>query len=392
LSDGQITPERGQGWLALYAVASFIYRGFLLATILWFLHRLLEPYGAAVFVQGIAVVVLSGFLLTPLIRMAKAATDPARSQRVSTPRLTASLLIAGGTLALIALVPLPFRITAPAVLEPAGASRVYVTVPGALCRAVAPGASVSAGQTLAVLENHEIELEVARLRGERDQQRRHLDGLERRRVQDASAAALIPAARQALDDSEERLRQRQIDQQRLELKSPLAGSVLPPHRLEPRAAAGDLPGWSGTPLDADNLGCWLDTGTMFCMIGDPGRLEATAIIDQSDVEFVTSGQRVGLQFDLTDGRILWGTVREIARLDLKVAPATLVEREDLAVKRDESGAPRPVAAMYEARIELDDPGRELLYGAPGRAKVYVAPRSLGSRLAQYLERTFRFRL
>ena len=53
-----------------------------------------------------------------------------------------------------------------------------------------------------------------------------------------------------------------------------------------------MPTWSGSPLEPENIGATLMTGTKFCQIGDPRSLEARLVIDQGDVEFVAPGQRV----------------------------------------------------------------------------------------------------
>jgi putative peptide zinc metalloprotease protein len=390
--DGRLLNERGQWWLACYAIASWAYRLFLLGAILWFLHRVLEPYGAQSVVQALAVVALFTLFLKPVVMMATFLADPRQTRKVAWKRTSVWGLGVLALGALVALAPLPHRIAAPAVVEPAQAQRVYVTVPGTLVMSAQPGDAVAGGQVIARLENLELDLEIARLRGERDEQHRHLQNLERRRVQDPAAAALIPTARESLADSEERLKQRLLDQARLELTAPTAGTVLSPHRRDAPVAADELPAWTGTPLDPRNRGGLLETGTLLCLIGDPDRNEAVLVVDQSDVEYVAPGQRVRMQFELTDGRTLWGTVREVARLDLKVAPRELIEREDLPVRMDETGVARPAAAVYQARVEFDQPTPPLLSGAPGRAKIHAAPMSLGRRLARYLERTFRFRL
>src|SRR6185369_11003324 len=98
------------------------------------------------------------------------------------------------------------------------------------------GMVVEKDTTLARLTNLEIEMEVEKLRGQVNQQKLHLANLERRRVSDTAAGAEIPTAQQALADLEERLKQRLHDQSRLTLLSPIAGTVLPPPRLDRKIA------------------------------------------------------------------------------------------------------------------------------------------------------------
>ncbi len=158
-----------------------------------------------------------------------------------------------------------------------------------------------------------------------------------------------------------------------------------------------MPPWvfcseSGTPLDEENLGSYLETGTLYCLIGDPNRLEGVAIIDQTDIEFVGTDQRVRILLDQMPGTPLWGTIAEISEIDLEVAPRALVAHEDLPTVTDAAGVTRPASTTYQARVVLDDHAQTLVIGASGRAKIHVAPQSLGQRLYRFLSGTFRFEL
>jgi putative peptide zinc metalloprotease protein len=290
------------------------------------------------------------------------------------------------------MIPLPYRVTAPAIIEAQDAAAVYVPVPGTLIKSVRVGDRVRKGQLLATLENSEVALEVAKLRGERNQQKLHLANLVRRRSADSKAGSLIPAAREALADVEERLRQRIADQQRLRLVSPTDGTVLPPRLETDPAAPGELVSWTGTPLDERNRGAFLDTGSLFCLIGDPARTEAILIVDQIDVEFIKAGQAARIQLDQWPGEILPGTITEVAEVDLKVTPRELIAHKDLPTRPDAAGVERLVNASYQARVRLDEHGARLLIDAQGRGKIDAGSMTLGRRLYRFLARTFRLEL
>ncbi|MFH1264197.1 MAG: HlyD family efflux transporter periplasmic adaptor subunit, partial [Planctomycetota bacterium] len=292
--------------------------------------------------------------------------------------------------AAVLLVPLPFRVTAPVVLQPEGEHRVYVSVSGRLSSAVREGVEVERGQMLARLEDPDVRMEIEELTGQRDRQRLHLQHLELRLGEDPSVAAQIPEAGEALADLEERLRQRERDEERLTLTAPVAGTVLPPAGLASRPYARNrLRTWSGSPLDIRNAGCHLAGGTLFCVVGDPERLEAILVVDQSDLVFVKTGQRVRLQLDELPAEVLGGTVTEIATNDLAVVPRELAVNQRLPSRVDESGISRPLAVYYQVRVSLDDHERRLLTGTSGRAKILVEPRAVGRRVLRYLRRTFR---
>jgi len=277
------------------------------------------------------------------------------------------------------------------VLQPEAAQRVYVPVSGKLIHAVPVETAVEEGDVLAGLDDYDVRMEVEKLAGQRDRQRKHVENLKLQLVDDPSVGPQIPAADEALADLEKRLRQRRRDRQRLVLKAPAAGVVLPAARV-PRQppARSQLQSWWGNPLEPRNLGCHLETGTTLCLIGTPGRFEAVLAVDQSDVTFVRKGQRVRIQLDELPGKILRGTVKEIARIDLEVVPRELAAGNALAAQIDEQGVARPLETSYHARVSLDGPPPHLLTGSLGRAKILADPQPLLRRFSRYLKRTFRF--
>lgn len=386
-------PRRRRWLVALYGVASSVYRWLVVIAILWFCYRLLKPHGLEPVAQVLALLVIAGMAATPVRSLVMFLRHPGTRRRVDRGRAWASLVAAAALVAGAMVVPLPFRVSAPAVIQPAGACHVYVVVPGTLQRAARPGDIVEKGRELGRLVNLDMRAEIAELTGQRNQQRLELEHLRLRLNDDPAIAGEIPPAEEALADIESRLRQRQIDQQRLVLRAPAAGTVLPPpQQPAPSYAPGALRAWQGSPLDERNAGSWLETGTLFCLVGDPTRREAFLVIDQSDVTFVRRGQRVRLQLDQTPGAVLEGTIAEVAQTEVKVAPRELAGQSDLLVRRDAQGVARPVETSYQARVVLDHHDHRLLVGTRGRAKVLVEPLTLGQRAWRFVQRLFRFRL
>ncbi|HKD37383.1 MAG TPA: HlyD family efflux transporter periplasmic adaptor subunit, partial [Pirellulales bacterium] len=390
----EIPPDRlgvadGEGWLAFYAVASTIYRVFVVVAILWFLQRVLRPYGLDVVASGLGILAVAGMLVIPVVRSARWVRDQQRSEPLNWARFLIRTCLVGAGLAIVAVIPLPRKVGTAALVEPSAAVRVYVTAPGRLIEAAEAGQAVRSGEPIARLENLDLDMELARLEGDRDRQALHVKNLRGQQGSDPVAAAQIPTAEEALADLETRLAERRRDHKRLTLTAPQDGTVLPPHRQSKPPAGGELPTWMDTPLDPRNCGAYLETGTVVCLVGDPRRLQATLLIDQSDVDLVRVGQKVQIHFDAFVGRSLEGKIASIGELDLKVAPNELVIAGDLPSRIDENGNPRPVSATYQARVELppsDD--LSLRSGAIGRAKITVDSASLASRLIRYLRQTF----
>ncbi len=400
LHDERAVPDRRRGLLTAYAVASTLYRWVVVIAILWFCRRVLKSYRLEPLAVALAAVVVIGMMMAPVLSGARLLRNPAWRGAVRRRRAALTLGLLAAAVIGIGLVPLPHRVTAPSVLEPADVHRVYVSAPGVLMPDVpmaAAGTAVSANQTLARLDSPDRRMEIAQLQAQYRQRQLRLEHLKAQlEIDPAAVSPQIPAAKAAVDDLMGRLRQREDDLARLELKSPIAGTVLPPPSV-PRPAfgsgiseAGALGAWWGHPLQAHNRGCYLETGTLLAMVGDPTRLEAMLAVDQADVEYVRAGQRVKLRLAELPAEVIWGTVSQPPRTDLKTVPRELAAGGELPARVDAQGFARPLQTTYYARVVLDDHDARLLTGTRGRAKIMVDSQSLARRLVRYLGRTFRF--
>ncbi|QDU97572.1 HlyD family efflux transporter periplasmic adaptor subunit [Lignipirellula cremea] len=397
-------PESGRGWLALFWVASLLYRLFVLWMIAWVLHAALKPYGLEALVQLMVLVSLGGMLAGPAQKTFTFLRHPGRMRDVKRLRFLILTSLLAGAVAAVLLVPLPYRVPATAMAELQGARRVYVTTPGAVTAQVQPGDTVQQGDVLARLEDLEIERQLTNLQGLAAEKQVKLDHLEKRRIVEqrsqtgapAEADRLIRDVAQELAAIARQIAEQEKLREHLTITAPAAGVVLPQRpRREPPGAAGDLPPWSGSPLDPANTGALLETGDELCLIGDPAALEALLLIDQADIQFVRLQQRVRLRFHQTPGETLWGRIVEIAEVDLEELPAELIASGELPTVADKRGNPQLVSAAYQARVlfekpALDERAAPLRLRSVGIARIHADPQSLWQRAARYLARTFRF--
>ncbi len=200
-------------------------------------------------------------------------------------------------------------------------------------------------------------------------------------------------------------RRRELDN--LIVKAPVAGTVLPvvdkPDREPPDA---QLPSWSGGALSLRNRNAFLTGNDRICQIGDPTKLVAEIIVDQSDVELVRAavlarerdnkpGVPVTLMLDSLPGRSYDTEIEQIALAALKETPiglSTLAGGDVDSVADPETGMPRPLSTSYPAIASLPDVGAELQLGMRGKAKLYTGWQPLGRRLYRFLTRTFHFEM
>ena len=379
--------------LALYGVLSGAYRVFVLAMILWisyafFKGQNLPSVGGAVVFLGLASVVAA-----PLAGLAAFLKDPTERRRLDRGRMNRLAALLAILVLVAAFIPLPRRVAAEVVLDAPVAARVYVAVAGRLEEMAPAGKSVERGEILARLSNPQLQRDIEKTTGERNQAQQHLEHLEASRVDDPAASKQIPAAREALAGLERRLAQQRRDEERLVLRAPDAGVVLPPpHRSQSGIRRPALAGWEGTPQDEINTGCWLETGTLFCQVGDPAKVGPVLVINQSEIDLVQLGQRVRLRVDGWPAAILDGTIAEVATNNLQVLPREAEAAREVASRADPGGIMRPIEATYMARVVLDEHRQPLLLRRHGKAKIKTAAAPLAQRLYRALRQTFHFQL
>jgi putative peptide zinc metalloprotease protein len=389
---GKLAPV-ARRWLVAYALLSGVYRLFVVGMILWFCWGLFSQWGLKVLGGGLVMIVLAGMAWPPAAAAVQFFRDPVRRREADLGRLRWALAVGLLLAAALFLVPVPQRVTAELVLQPVGDRRMHVTVPGRLRTAVPAGTAVSTGDLIAELDSPPLRREIDKLTRECEMLTLRCRNLDARRAEDAEAAAAIPAAAEELAHARQRLEQRLKDQRRLELRSPVAGVVFPPMEVPDTAPRQrELAAWSRTPLEPRNVGCWLEEGTLLCIVGQPREFEALLVIGQSEVELVAAGQPVRLLVDELPGRILTGEVAEVAAVNLESIPPELVGAHDTAVVRDKTGAIKPAETSYQARVTIAERDWPVSLRARGRAKIRVGSVPLGQQLYRLFRQTFHFKL
>jgi putative peptide zinc metalloprotease protein len=394
--------EEPRPLLALYAAAAIAYRLALLTGLYVVLRGVLRPWRLEPVSDVLLAAAVLG-LVVPLVSQLRQLVIHARRQREFRPqRMWITAAVTSLLIAAFVLIPLPQRITAPAVLEAKGAQPVYVSVAGTLQETVAAGTAVKRGDPVARLESPELARDLARLESERRAEALHLAFLETAQSVDSQGAASIPAARETLADLDERIRQVRSLASRLTVAAPCDGQVLPPPPLAPADRTAKLGGWAGTPLDPENRGCYLQTATHLCTIAPrppatqqsgsvaPSPVEAIAVVTQQDVALIEPGASVRIVVPQSAVSAVYGDVAEISQLEDAQFPEHLIATHALPARLDESGRPQPLGVMYRVRIKLSD---ELVGAAPGQVvNVAIAGRaqSVGTRLGRWLGSTFRF--
>jgi multidrug efflux pump subunit AcrA (membrane-fusion protein) len=265
-----------------------------------------------------------------------------RIQAWFTPKHTA---MAAGILGLVLGIPVwKESVAGKFALEPVNQAVVRAHVPGAISQIfVREGQVVLQGSPLATLSNLPVQ-----------------SGLHDARVRMLLAAAQSKEAAlnyqgygSALMESQRSAKQyAQISDMSaaLELKAPIAGTVL-------------------TPKIQDQLGAYLKAGGELLEIADLSRMRARIYISEFDLHKIQTGQPAKLQFD----GVLRRTNGEVNAVSARPTEAPLIET-DQAESDPNSAQPHQ---FYFVDIVVENSSQALKPGMSGVARVYGGRRSLG---------------
>jgi putative peptide zinc metalloprotease protein len=372
-----------------YAIAATIYRAFVMVAVLLVIDAALRPHGLSAVSLLIGLLVLASIAAGPVARTAGFLRRPALRKQVKGRWLLTSTLLLAAIIALVLAVPLPARISAPAITRPVDGRQVFVTTPGVLTAASAAGRHVAAGERIAQLANHKLELEIAELASREAQQRLQVEHLALRQHHDSTLADQLPAAEKRLSDLTQQLAQRRRDYARLAVVSPIDGTVLPPPKRAAESPGDELTTFTGTPLDPQNLGCYLEAGTLLGTIADPQRQEALAMVAESDIQGLREGQSVRIAFSQLPGQVWRGRVREISRLRSDELPPQMIADRMIPLEAGPDGRAHPAQKCFQVAVELEPRESVSLVGAIGWARIEIDPQPLGLRLYRALRGTLR---
>ncbi|HXE90576.1 MAG TPA: HlyD family efflux transporter periplasmic adaptor subunit [Terriglobales bacterium] len=243
------------------------------------------------------------------------------------------------------------------VLEPRERAVVRVVVPGWVAAVQADeGQTVAAGATLARLQNLQLETENARARAD-----------YRLASNRAAGAYLQYAAFGVADQERRRLQERSRDLEdqyaQLELKTPIAGTIL-------------------TPRVRDRLGSYLEAGTELAEIADITALRARTYVPEfrlrkakllADADLLLESSMVSRH----------GKVVAIAPVSVETAPGGSAE----AIYKGIGSA-----KLYACEVLVDNPDRSLRPGMSGTAKIYGERRSLAGLIWEPVRNFVSFRV
>lgn len=376
--------------LAAFGLASTVYGWFILGLILWGLHHALAAAGfraagdllVALSLGGVAV--LGTRRLTALVPRAAEGRLFSVLGRFGVVAALAALMLGG-----LASLPMDQTLYSACRVESAAYADVVSRSPGVLRSHVRYGDVVEAGDLVAELEDPSADFRRLELLEREAGLAAEVAGLRTRSQSDAGLLAEVARLKPTLAEVRRQVRSHDEMTERRRLRAPIGGRVDPPVKIAADNAgetrSGDLPTWSGAPLDPPNDGCWLETDEAVCRVTGAG-LRVVLLLGEDESGLVRVGDPVRIALDRAPAKILSARVEGVA---LAAADDAIADPERLLEKSLRS--PLQHGTVYRLSVELTGaPTPELQPGALGQARVVTGRETLGGWAYRWLRQLVRF--
>ena len=348
--------RRESTWLGIYGAASFVYRFFLFAGILFFVAGQWLLLGTIMAVAGVIT-----WAIVPFGRLVHYLSSNPRIERVRQRAVFSTIALAGGILALLALVPMPQTFTAPGVVRAENYAVVYTGSEGEFAEMLAPsGTAVQPGTVLMRLRNPELELEIQAAAAEEMEAL----NLERAALDDPGQG--LAAVRERLGAVRQRGAELARLRTNLEVRAPLAGTWVVPELSEIQ-------------------GRWLSRGTAIGEIVDPGAFRFSAVVRQEDADslFGTKLEADGVRLRGASDHLIKVSKVTILPMQQQILPSASLGWQgggEIAVRQDDQSGTKSAEPFFELRALLSGDENALLrQGRAGKLRCSLPWRPLLSQ-------------
>ena len=417
IPDDQLMPSNRPWAFALFTVAAFLYRWFILFAIVTFLMVWLEPYGLETVGIGIAMFAAVGILVFPSYKLYKYMSVPGRMHQVKKARFFGVLAGLVGVLVLVFGIPFPTSLRCSAIVVPSEMQTVYVQqeyggiLEGKDSLKVHPGDEVVAGAELAVLSNPQLNIALNDTQSELKQKEEQRDALIRSaavRTTTTDYMKELPTIEKEIVSLKKQLAELEDQKDLLVLKSQIDGTVLETPFQHSGPQSEEIPLINPQPLlTGGNVNVGLSYQQRFCEIANLKKWEAVVLLTEDQIKFADEAFQDGelyvrIKLDLDPSHVIRAKVDRLGVSDRSI------DRDDFNAdpsKASQNALPDLVAEMvaghqqgniqYFAKVSLpmDDPlikRTQLKIGLGGQARVEIGNRSLGAKVYTWFNQNFRF--
>ncbi|MDG2104316.1 MAG: HlyD family efflux transporter periplasmic adaptor subunit [Pirellulaceae bacterium] len=382
----QMMPTRNMPMFALYAIASIIYRWFIVIVILVFLNKLFEPYGLQVLGQMIAAMSLGTLIGMPLYKLYKFLKNPGQRYQIKMKRALISGAVITTVVGIVLSIPLPYHVYCDFTVRGKGSENVYVQTPGSVKAVlVTTDQAVEEGQQIIQLENLQLQENLVEIQSQLLVLEAQARTLELRAFRNTALNEQLVILQSQIQGEKKREADMLQRIERLTLKAPRQGFLMPVVEQQSGETEMSLP---MAAFESKNYEGWLPASMPVCAVGDPDQLEAVMAIPEERVSFIQAGMEVKIKPFAYSSQTIDTTIYRVGKQAIPPPQADAPQTGFGAMAQAAMASP---SNQYYATAELGDgQGVTLKVGSMGRAKIRAGSRSLFSRISRWAADTFRF--
>ena len=403
IPDDALMPTNRPWAFAMYTVAAFFYRWFIMFSILLFLMRWLEPYAMESVGIGIALFSLIGIVVMPGYKLFRYMSVPGRMHQVKKNRFFSVLAVIAGIIAFLLLYPFPHVLRCDIVVVPENIAAVYVAEPGVLSQCyVKPGDDVVEGQELATLRSYQLEEQILEMEGRLKVKNAQLQSARLDANTRGVGISQIGSLSAEVDEATKLLADLRVRAEKLTIRSPIGGTVMEtPYRHPTQAVNQDLLVDEQPFLVQrdDNVSAGL--GQRFCEVAQLDRWRGIVLLSESQASFISKGQDARIRLFARPDTTLEAKVKSTGVTDLSINredyELLAAQQQDPRVR--ENRIPDLISELvpqydlnslhYYAEVPLSDEDRTLKIGLSGKVRIESEPLSYGSRILWWINQNFR---
>ncbi len=375
--------------LAIFSIASWIYRVFVMAAILWLVWTFLPPIG----LELVSYAVTASIVLGMVIAQKRSISSTFRSLRLmsGTSRIISVAISLGLLAGIIAIlfIPFPRHIAARGYVEYEDKVPIYASYDARIKSVSDKFTPVKSGEAIVQLESPVAELELVKLEGERAQVENEIAQLKLRRTIDPDSEYRIPQLEADLQQITARLAVLRTESRQLTFIAPTDGYLIdalsgPKTELSAIAESRFKP----TIIDQENSNAWLRRSELLGWFSQFHKPVLVALVPEHELRGLQVGMTAKIRRDCDPFNPIEGKVTRIAPDKVEKVPEPLLGDQSLVAIPNAQGYYEPEFPHYEVTIAVPSDSY-MLYSSLGTASIELETLPIYQHITDFVRRTIR---
>ncbi|MDG1872271.1 MAG: hypothetical protein P8J27_00060 [Mariniblastus sp.] len=380
-------------WIMYYSILSFVYRWFVLGSIMVMVYVYLKSMGLRVLGQYVIVFLSLGLFLRPLMSGSQKLRATRRNQwgRLSLVRSAFPISIFCLVVALFFCLPIPSHVRCNFLVEAESPTLIYAPSRGKLTFINAPYQPVHSGQTVALIDSVKINEQLREVKNKLNRAQNNLEKLKLRENSEPLVASQIAVTQKNIESSREELKLLADKHAKLTVQAPVDGVLIPAGIRTDIYQDASVKTRQGRPTDKENLNCFVERGEELFSIVAEEKKTVTLFIGEREIDFVKSDQKLKLMFVQQPGDLFDGLVGKIYEVDVDLNQKSVGDI-GLETYQDAAGKIKSSQTPYRVTVKSTEIPTNAFAGSSGRARISIPPQTLAQKTKDFFERLAEFEL